>query len=336
MQAAWKGRGVLSTTVAIVVVAAAVLGAFALVTTIPGAAASPNSGRLAGSAPGPCATGTNPDLPAYDPADDYIYVPNSGSHNVSVFSGTCRLVGTVKLPSKAEPSAAAFDPTDNLVYVTDLNLDHVYEISGTKLSATATCTCLDAGDAITFDPALGSMIVANYVSDSIVAVAGSSFSGTVPVGSLPDAIAYNPVSGDLIVANSGSDNISAIDASSLANIGGLAVGKEPQGVAYDPATGYVYVTNLNSKDVTVIYNGAVLTTLGGFDRPSGIVWDQKSLKLYVSNIGNGKIYTINVNDVVSKKLVTAAGAQPFGITYDESTHDVFVAGFSDDELYVLT
>ena len=88
--------------------------------------------------PSSCRVGHDPSVPAYDPVDDEVYVPNEGSSNITVIKSTCTVAATITLPETSEPTAAAFDPATNCIYVTDINLNQVYVISGTSIRSTIT------------------------------------------------------------------------------------------------------------------------------------------------------------------------------------------------------
>jgi len=97
-------------------------------------------------------------------------------------------------------------------------------------------------------------------------------------------VAYDPSNGYVYVANYGSNNVSVINGSTnkvIASIGvGVAsfdVGVWPWGVAYDPSNGYVYVTDEGSYTVSIISTStqaikkySVTFTESGL--PSGTLW----------------------------------------------------------------
>ena len=220
------------------------------------------------------------------------------------------------------------------MYVTDSNLNEIYEISGTKI-ATVSCTCLDGPEAITYDPSLLYMVVTNYVSGTIASITGTLFGPTEPVGKQPDAIVFNAYTNGIVVANSGSNNLTAFDASPLLLRGSIPVGKDPSGLAYDPENGYTYVANTGSNNVTILDGAILIGSIRGFDRPTGVSWDQAALEIYVSNLGNGKVYAVNATGDIAKKFATASGSDPYGLVYDSSNHDVYAVGLITDKVYIL-
>ena len=315
----------------------AVLGLLAVLAALPTARAASPPTSLALASKDPCVVGSGPLYPGFDPNTNEIYIPNAASGNITVLSASCKTLATISaLPSGAYPYAAAFDPTDNLVYVTDLDLNQIYEISGTSIVRTVACSC-DGPAALTYDPSLLTMgmVFTNYVSGTIGVINGTFLGRTAHVGSLPDAIVYDPHTSRLLVCNSGSDNVTVLDASSLGPVKTLSVGKDPSGIAFDPANAAVLIANQGSNNVS-IFNGISVSTLRGFDHPSGMAWDQDTLEIYITNIGNGKVYAVNDTYAIVKKFSTMSDSDPYGIVYDPANQRMYVAGLDTNEVYVLS
>ncbi len=138
-----------------------------------------------------------------------------------------------------------------------------------------------------FDPVNGYVYVADYDSDSMDVINGSSNSvetsfaiGAGP-GNVPNAIGYDSADGDIFVANWGSGNVSIVNASSNSVIATVAAGGWPYSIAIDNLTDLVYVSNQVNDTVTVISGdpgiasyvdvGSRSSTLG-FDDASGNVY----------------------------------------------------------------
>jgi len=66
---------------------------------------------------------------------------------------------------------------------------------------------------------------------------------TIPVGTDPYASAYDPHLGEVMVANYVSNNVTFIDDTTNRVVATVAVGSEPNGIAYDTANGELYVSN---------------------------------------------------------------------------------------------
>ncbi len=300
-----------------------------------------------------CAVGTNPHSDAYDPVNHDLYVPNSGSGNLTVLTGACKIVATIGFPKDALPIAAAFDPTNNEVYVTDAGLNQVYVISGDTL--VGTITGFDGAWGIAFDPGIAAglasgMVVANSESDSLVMFTGNSEASelvewNLPTGKDPKYLAFDPADGRLVVTNSGSNNVTSY-AFSFTEKGEsysslwIPVGTDPVGIAWDPIDGFDYVTNAGSNNVSVVCDfcapspGSLPTSIPVGSQPRAIVWDQTALSLYVVNYGSNNVSVINVlEQEVTRTIKAPSGSGLLGIDYDAATGKVYVTAYNSGLVY---
>lgn len=320
------------------------VGAVLALSLIPAAAAAGREGRQSTivATDASCVGGDSPVVPGYDPVNHDVYVPNeglAGEPSISVFNGTCNLVKTISLGSGAEPWQAAFDPEDNSVYVTDYGLNEVYVITGTKV--VQTITGIDEPLGITYDPVLLGMDVVSAGTDRVYDVSGTldlGFGVAFFTGSDPYAIAFDPSCDCDLVTNTGSDNVTLADLSPL-GVFAIHVGVSPEGIAYDAASGVVYVADTGSDSLTAILpgvtGGAVDFTVTGFDQPDAVAWDQAYLHIYVTNVGNGKVYVVD-GDSILKKESTASDSGASGLVYDDFIDKMYVTGYDNDEIYVLS
>jgi len=294
-----------------------------------------------------CTVGKNPHTPAYDPVDRDIYVPNSGSGNLSILSDSCKLVKTITFPSGAQPNTAAFDPENNTVYVTDSELNQVYVLSGSKLVGTVTCVCFDSPWGIAYDPFDQMMVVANANSNTVAFLLSSEEYSASIVGSSPRNLAWDPTLGCMEVSNSGSNSVSSL-------CGGIPyftgtrytvpVGADPVGVVFAPGAGLDFVANAGSDNVSIINPGSqgslvytVPSEVSVGSQPRDLAWDQAASSVFVVNYGSNNISEIHVSydtDTVTKTLAGPAGAGLFGIAYCDATGQVFVTGYDNDQVYV--
>jgi DNA-binding beta-propeller fold protein YncE len=309
------------------------LGVLGLVASLPGTLAA---GVTAGTTPTKCVVGNGPEFPGYDPVNHYMYVPNSGSSDISVLKGTCTLVGTISLPAGAYPVMAAFDPQNNHMYVTDNLLDQVYDISGT--SVVATITGFSAPWGITFDPGDNLMLVANLNWANLTEIRGTANYGSVTVGSGPGFIGYDPYYATLLVSDFVGDAITILNAVNLgymSTVGGLC---QPGQVAFDFYNDYDYITNQCGNNVTVMLgDGLVAGSIGGFKVPDGVAFDQSTLQTWVGNFNNDKVFVLKQSALgISARDLLTKGAKPLGIAYDEYNDDMYVTNFHGNTVYIYT
>jgi 6-phosphogluconolactonase len=99
-----------------------------------------NGSAITGS---PFATGSNPSSVAVDPLDNFVYVANQGSNNISAFAigagGTLTTLAGSPFAAGAQPSSVAVDPTGMFTYVVNSGSDtvSVYAIDATTGALTA-------------------------------------------------------------------------------------------------------------------------------------------------------------------------------------------------------
>ena len=303
-----------------------------------------------------CDVGDSPTIPGYDPVTREMYVPNFGSGNISVLSGTCKVVGTIPLPSGAEPVQAVFDPADNYMLVTDFALNQIYEISGKKVVFTITNDVIASNFApfsnpwgIAYAPDVAGLgpgvVVSNHGANDLTLLDLSDFLAPEPpvyVGSEPEGMAYDTSDNLLWVANSGNGTVSVANPVSGFAAFTFSVGDQPQEVTFDLANDYVYVTNTLSDNVTV-FNGLLgyerlVGSISGFDLPVGAAGDQSTLQVFVANYGNSKIFVIGGSSGLSivKREATFSSAGAEGVAYDAANGDVYATGYAENEVYVLT
>jgi DNA-binding beta-propeller fold protein YncE len=324
--------------VAIVAIVGTVAAASATVKT-PEWRPAQGSGPVAG--PTTCRVGSGPYFPGYDPVTHDVYVPNLNSGNVTVLSGMCTLVGTIKLPSGAEPVAATFSPQNNKMYVTDDGLDQVYVISGLTITHTITSSDFTSPFEMVFDPGDSLMIVGNDGSNDVVAIENLTVAGTITVGLFPEGMCYDPFINSIMVVNYGDENVTALNAfypfgaqlGTSPALGGP--GTDPEGCAFDYADDTDYVTNLGGNNVTMMNGYGVVfgaVTVGAL--PRGIVWDQSNLEIYVADSYSGHISVIK-GDHQIRNLAAGINA-PEGMAFDDANNFVYVASFTSDVVYIET
>ena len=337
------GRGRRTGIVRVVGISVA-LGALLVLTTLPvvTSAVGLELHAVAATSDPTCFTGGHPRDPGYDPVTHEVYVPNEGSPglpNITVYSQTCQLVGTISLPSNSIPWQAAFDPSNNYMFVTDYGLNEVYVISGTTI--VHTITGLDGPEGVTFDYGLVSMDVVSSGGDNVSAWTGAGeFDTSFATGSDPSGILYDPGCACEFVTNSGSDSVTVIEtATNTFRTVSLTVGKSPEGIGYDPNDGGVYVANAGSNNVSVLNTVGgtvgVYGSIAGFNQPAAVAWDQASAYIYVANEANGKVVVVSGDSIV-KKYSTASDSHAIGLAYDEFNDDMYVTGFNTNLLYVLS
>ena len=192
------------------------VGAFAVVTSVPGA---------------PAAT---PSSVAVTPSGSFVFVANAGQNTVSVFAvdaGTGALTAVAGSPFAAgtAPAAVTVTPNGSYLYVANQGSNNIsaFTICGSAVSGCATMapgsltseTVASAGLApmsLAVDPAGNFLYATDRDSNQLsgyritpsTGVLTALSSGAVSTGTAPVFVAIHPAGNYLYVANSGSDSIS--------------------------------------------------------------------------------------------------------------------------------
>jgi 6-phosphogluconolactonase (cycloisomerase 2 family) len=181
------------------------------------------------------ATGTYPEAVIMHPTGlngtNYVYVPNYGSNNVSVFSasesnGTLTPIQTIALTSPASgPIAAVIEPSGNYAYFADWTSGSIstYKIaqSGSTQGELTFLQNTTAGTSSVQNPIglttdiYGSFVVSanfgsNTVSSFTIAATGTlslTPTSTANAGSGPNAVQHDPAGNYVYVVNQGSNEI---------------------------------------------------------------------------------------------------------------------------------
>ncbi|MCI4372437.1 MAG: YncE family protein [Thermoplasmata archaeon] len=308
-----------------------------------------------------CSVKTNPQFAAYDPVSHYVYVSSLANYvaviNDTVANGACNVKTEIPLPAGAGPEGVAYDPNDGQLYVADSHLNQVYVLNGTKVVGTITNTTCSHSVfncaftepfAIAYDPDDARMLVTNSGADNVTVIGPLSYQGgdysITTLGSVPSGIAYSPSQDVMEITNFGSNDVSWFDAqySQSPTVALIPVGDEPYGIAADPflaIDGYSYVTNFGSNNISIIAPGGVLGYAPAIpvgQGPSGIVFDQANLRMYVTNY-----YTHNVSVIggdpgaVLKTINLPTGAFPLGVVYNEEHGEVYVVSLGTSTVYVV-
>jgi YVTN family beta-propeller protein len=175
------------------------------------------------------------------------------------------------------------------------------------------------------------VLVTNWCSFdlSIIDVAHAREIARLPMGTDPRGIAITPDSSTAYIAVMGSDELVKVDLHTLRRVGSFTIGSNPRHVVIDPTGRYLYVS-LNAPGTLVKYDllagkqaGSVHT--GSEERSLAISADGRSL--YVVNYQSDTITKVRASDLAILQTIRT-GVHPIGITYDNTTCNVWVAVYT--------
>jgi YVTN family beta-propeller protein len=175
------------------------------------------------------------------------------------------------------------------------------------------------------------VLVTNWCSFdlSIIDVAHAREIARLPMGPDPRGIAITPDSSAAYVAIMGSNELVKVDLRTLQRVGSFTIGSNPRHVVIDPTGRYLYVS-LNSPGTLVKYDllagrEAASVHTGSEERSLAISADGRSL--YVVNYQSDTISKVRASDLTVLQTIPT-GVHPIGITYDNTTGDVWVAVYT--------
>jgi len=249
----------------------------------------------------------NASLPQFllmDPAGAFLYVANSGSNNISVFSissstGALTPVANSPFPIGASPLNMQLTPSGNFLFVSIPSLTSGLILGFSVNAGALTLVSQISTDGpnpngLAIDPSGTHLYAANSGSNSIsifaVAASGSltEVSGSPINGGflVPVALILDPKAQFLYVANQGSNNVAAYSINSTTGLpdilttstttGAFATESSPSFLVADPSGKYLFVGNQGSSagiQAFSVSSGSLtaLSTYGVGNTPSSIV-----------------------------------------------------------------
>ncbi len=297
----------------------------------------------ASSTPKSCPVGSLPQLPTYDSARKWVYVPNYGSPrrgngNVTILRGKCDLVASVRTGGGSCPSGAAYDPRSGIVYVTDSCRDVVYLLNGTRVTSTLAGRWFSNPAGIAYDPSDGEMAVAEQTANNVTLINGTTVVGSVPTPSLPNVVSFDPGANSLLIADVSSNSLTIVsNASSPIGSPETNVSLPKSGVgaaAYDPLDGLIYVYDgprllLLQANGSVAYNLRLASGGGG----GGLAYSPADGRMYVALGTSGRVAEFLNETLV--RTISISGTVPHGLVYDAATGSVYMVDDATDRAYLL-
>jgi YVTN family beta-propeller protein len=213
-------------------------------------------------------------------------------------------------------------------YVTQ-SMSNTVAVIDTETGAATPITVGDHPWGVAVNPAGTHVYVANSLSDtlSVIEIASNTVVHTVTLGggeeTSPFGVAVHPDGSRVYVTLQQAGSVAVIDTSTNALVDTLSVGMFPAGIAIDPGPNpqRLYVANVLSNDVSIVNlaTHAVTTVpLPGENQknasPVGVAVDRTGARVYVTNVGTGKLAVIEALDTPNPTLtLIPVGGAPIGV-----------------------
>jgi hypothetical protein len=283
-------------------------------------------------------TGAGPAATVYDPLNGWMYVENSRSNNITVFSdGPNGTYNRTSINAGSFPEAGIFDSSNGWIYVVN-----EYSNNTTIVNSTKVVTTLSLGfmpECIAFDPATGLVYIGGNSptnNGTIAIYNGTRLDATLYFVEPPIPIYYDPVNGYMYaLTNDQSDNgiVYVLNGSLL--VATLSVGLLAGSGAVDTINGEFYVSAWESALVSVINGSRVVGHINVSGGPDSMAFDSANGEIYVDDFYGLNVTIINGTQTVADVYI---GEQCSGLSFDPLNDFVFAPGASGlpyDYVFVL-
>jgi YVTN family beta-propeller protein len=193
----------------------------------------------------------------------------------------------------------------------------------------------------TYDPANGNLFVANYDSNNLSVINGSSnqVSATIDVMAEPLAATYDSMNHDIYVSDYGANNVTVISGGNNSILTNIPVGIGPEAPTYDPANGDLYVADNGENNITII-NGTTNTVLGNLtvgNSPLSITYADGNGNLYVDSPASENISVVDgATNLGIGSISTGSFSDPYPPAYDSANGNLYVPDPEESGLEVLS
>lgn len=261
----------------------------------------------------------NPPPVIPDNPEQYAYVANSGSNDLSVIDfDSNSVVATISVGQS--PNDVKYSPQTEMVYVANSGSDSVSVVDTETAKVVSVIPVGQEPTNIVLAPD-GRFCYVTNKGDRTVSVINTNLNKTVRtlrVGAGPKGIAVSNDGDRLYVANTRSNSVSVIDmatASTWVNnasvITSIPVGTKPTAIILSADESKLYVANHDSNDVSVINTATdqVINTVVVDKNPSAFILSPNGKRLFVINQGSGTMTIINTQaDAVKRSFKKGAFA----------------------------
>jgi DNA-binding beta-propeller fold protein YncE len=229
---------------------------------------------------------------AYDPHNQWLYIPSSGDSVVCVYDVMGNLIGVSGSWSQmGSPNDIAYVPTTNFLYTANGTGDSgadvlAYDESGTLQTLTAPSPFPNVGypNGIAYDAQNGWIYVTDGVGETVNAYDMEGNQQSLPSGAFvtpesvsswdPTNIAVDPHDGNLYITDYLNGTVWVFDQTgTLQTVTGTWTGlSEPKGILFDPYNNLIYVADSSSNKVFVYDEQGNAQSFGGFSTGGSSAW----------------------------------------------------------------
>ncbi len=275
-----------------------------------------------------------------------LFVSNSGSNNVSVFtlnnSGNWQQVTTIGVG--ANPQAMVINQVTHTVYVADSGDSKVYVIDANSYAVTS----VNVGSSprsIAVNEVTNKIYVPGFASNDLSIIDGATNTvQTISVGNSPGAVAVNPLTNQIFVANIGNGNGASVSVvngsdntvSTLPVQSGAA--SSQAAIVVDPQTNIAYA-GINGGSLTAV-DGASLAVTNlstGTGGNSAIALNPVTHKLYTASTdpSTGNIVLAIADGATNLSAPLTTQTQPWSIAVNPATNKIYATNNGSNSVSVI-
>jgi YVTN family beta-propeller protein len=281
--------------------------------------------------------GTGPFFIVFDEVNEYMYVINETSNNVSVIDiNDYSIVSTISVG--LQPRGGVLSNDSKLLYVSNFSADTISVINPLTLTVLSTIPVGDGPYGLTYDTVNEVLYVAEYNDGTVSSIPVSTIVNTYTTGTRPIQPGFNENNLQVYVPNSLSDTVVSIDTIKgiTASTITMPSGSLPRYCLYVPTNNTVY-TVLNGTNQVITINpvtNTTGTTITVGTNPQSMAFDVNSNRLYVTNLVTDNVSVIDINTNTVVKTITV-GDGPRGIAYDAKYDRIYVENSISNTVSVL-
>jgi len=279
--------------------------------------------------------GNSPYQMAYDPQNNYIYVANSGSNNVSIINAvTNTVVGTISLASGSAPMGIVYDLQNGYLYVTNsAGNGYITAINPATNKVIASISIKYYPVFLLYDPDNECIYITGNSNVTVYNPSTNQMSnisnGKSPLLTSSWGLTYDPDNKYLYVTDDGGTSLAIINTQTNTLIKELNIGKTSTDYAvYDPYNKYVYASNYPNNIIYVI--NTTTNTFAGqnitlSDHPNGMVIDPDNHYLYVVFWASLVIINPSTNTQIGSLSAISGDTQGTCALYDPYNKYIYVS-----------
>ena len=275
-----------------------------------------------------------------------LFVSNSGSNNVSVFTvntdtGNWQQVATLSVG--LNPQAMAINHVTHRLYVADLGDSKVWIIDASNNAVLTSVTVGGSPRSIAVNEVTNKIYVPGFAGNNLTIIDGAADTTQTVTGfgTGPGAVAVNPLTNQIFVANITSGTVSVFNGvdNTFSSPGVTVGGNTSQAaIVVDPQTNVAYVS-IKGGNLTAV-DGTTLATVNipiGAGSTSSVALNPVTHKVYAAATdpltGANEIAVVDGGTDVHQTL--AAQSMPWSVAVNPATNKIYVANNGENNVSII-